>query len=253
MKNSGQMQDDLLRAKLMDQVRLCIRRGAPCFASFLDEREAALARQWLASERNVFCTFFGGYEGAGRTVPGFFPCEADADEAAFPVRALTLCYRESDTLTHRDFLGSLMGLGLKRDAVGDILTEEGRSVLFLLPQAAQFVLQNLSQVGRTGVKVTEGVDGGLPQAQQFQVLERTVASARLDAVLSALTGESRKESVRRISQGLVSVNHLPCQSATRQIAPGDVLSVRGVGRFAVDEAGGLTRKGRLRITVRKYL
>lgn len=252
MKYHEQMQDDLLRAKLTDQARLCSKRGAPCFASFLDEREAAMARIFCAREREVFCTFFGGYEGAGRTVPGFFPREEDYSEDAFPICALTLRYRAEDKLSHRDFLGALMGLGLRRDAIGDILTEEGRCVMFLLPEAARFVLQNLDKVGRAGVKVTEGVDGDLPCAQAFDLIERTVASARLDAVLSALTGGSRKDSAARISQGLVSVNHLPCQSCTRQISDGDVLSVRGKGRFVVDCFGGPTKKGRLKVTVRKY-
>lgn len=253
MKNRGPMQDDLLRAKLDDQARLCMKRGVPCFASFLDEREAVLARTMCAREEGAFCAFFGGYEGAARTVPGFFPHKENVDEDLFPVCALTLRFRPQDPLSHRDFLGSLMGLGLRRDAIGDILTEEGRAVIFLLPEAARFVAQNLEKVGRAGVRVTEGVDGGLPCAQKFQTVERTVASARLDAVLSALTGESRKDSARQIAQGLVAVNHLPCETVTRQIAAGDVLSVRGRGRFTVDSIGEPTKKGRLRMTVRKYL
>ena len=115
-----------------------------------------------------------------------------------------------------------------------------------------FLEQQVTRVGGEGVCLLPDYDGELPVAQRFSELRDTVASPRLDAVVAALAGLSRGESARRILTGLVSVNHLP-QTAVSVVKAGDVLSLRGTGRFVIDDLSGVTRKGRLVLRARKYL
>ena len=253
MRRTENNTDELLLARVTDAARLCAKRTKPCFVGFLDERQAAVALSAVRREREVQAHLFGGYEGALRVVLGIFPWEIYPEEDFFPVVPITVRYRPRDTLTHRDFLGTLMAQGIRRDCVGDILVGEGSAVLFLLKEIVPFVLGQMEKVGGVGVQLMEGLPDGLPEGKGTKELTDTVASPRLDAGVASVGRVCREEAARRIAAGLVAVNHLPVTAVSGAVKEGDTLSVRGSGRFQITQVGPPTKKGRLRLKAEQYL
>lgn len=245
-------EDNLLRARVEDAVRLCEIRSCPRFVGFLDERRQMVARAVLHHCGGVAFRFWGGYEDAERTLLGIFPAYEEPDPALFPLVPLGFSYRREAKLNHRDFLGTLLSLGVRRETVGDIVCGQGLAVAYVLEELASHFAASIEKVGGEGVKVLFPYQGELPVGHSFEEKRDTVASPRLDAVLKVMMGSSREEAARRIGAGLVSVNHIPCLSAGAVLKEGDRVSVRGVGRFLVDTLGPPTKKGRLFVTVKKY-
>lgn len=243
------MQSDLFDARVLDTLDISIKSGAPKFLGFLTMDEAATADSLLRSQGAEY-SFFGGYEGAERTV---LCCTQGGYTPTFPVDAFTLSFRPSDTLCHRDFLGALMSLGITRESVGDILVEKGRAVIFIYHDVARYVKEQLHTVGRVGVKVSEGFVSPLPQLSKKQECSDTVASNRLDCVVSALVSCSRATAVTLITDGDVAVNSTGCKKATKTIESGDRITVRHKGRFEIISLDERSKKGRIILKYNKFI
>ncbi len=246
-------EDALLRARIDDACQLCEWRSCPRFVGFLDEHRQAVARAVLREKGEQNVCFFGGYEGAQRVFLGVFPSFLPPQTDSFPLTAIGFSYRKSATLTHRDFLGTLLSLGLKREKIGDIVCDEGQTVVFVCEELADFVAESVSKVGGEGVTVQVPFVGTLTVKHNFEEWQDTVASPRLDAVLKVALRTSREGAARKIAAGLVSLNHMPCLSVSQEVHENDVLSVRGSGRFVVDTLGPQTKKGRLFIKVKRFI
>ncbi len=244
------MADELFDARIRDCLRLGEKR--PAFMGFLDLAERARAEDLLRAQPVPNCRFFGGFPEAERTVFGVFPEYLDADEEPFPVSALTVTFRKQDILRHGDFLGAFLAAGVVRASIGDILTEEGRAVLFARTEILDALLP-IQKVGRVGVKVESGFSDPLPPAHRFQSLGGVIASPRLDCFVSFFASVSREKASSMVAAGLVSVNHRETFSGSRPLSEGDVVSIRHVGRFIVDTFGHKTKKGRLSIECRKFI
>lgn len=244
------METELLIARISDTIEICERTKKPKFFGFLSLEQTVLSQRFLENQ-SVSYRFFGGYDGAQRVMLGCFPDWAE--DFSFPITAITFSFRKSDTLSHRDFLGSLMALGLKREAVGDILVENGRAVVFLATEIKEYVLNQISKIGRTGVTLNEGYSLPLPQSNKMVEVTDTIASNRLDCVVSSVSSVSRGVANELIEQGLVSVNSVVCQKPTKLIVEGDVLTVRGKGKFTVCSLSGKTKKQRTVLVFKKYI
>lgn len=251
--SDGGERDAWLRAAVQDAVRLCERRAAPRFLGFLDENQRLLARFLLGRTYAERCLFYGGYAQAERTFLGIYPETIPPAADGFPIEALAFRYRAGVSLGHRDFLGAMLSCGVKREKIGDILCSDGFSVAYIDREIARFLASQITKIGGEGVSVEEGYEGDPPAARGYREIRDTVASPRLDAAVKTACGVSREEAVRRIEAGQVSVNHAPCLSAAKSVREADVLSVRGAGRFVIDKLGPVSKKGRLFITIKKYL
>lgn len=245
--------EGLLKARVEDAVRLCGRRDTPVFIGFLDASERAAAEGMVRPFRDVTTRFWGGHEEGERTLLGVFPSFMEADPTWFPLTEIGFTYRTEASITHRDVLGSLLATGIRREMLGDILCAPGLSVVFVKDELVSFLQEQVTKIGGEGVQIHMPFEGTLPAAHTFRELRDTVASPRLDAVLRVCLSTSREEAARRIATGIVSVNHRPCLSASTEVKAGDVLSVRGAGRFRVEQVGPQTRKGRLFITINQYV
>ena len=245
--------DAWLSARIEDAYNLCQLRSCPRFVGFLDEHRQAVARVVLRTTGYTHYAFFGGYDGAERTIFGVFPDFMDIDETLFPLEAMCFRYRSCAALTHRDFLGTLLSLGIKREAVGDIVCGSGQTVVFLLQDVAPYIAENVTKVGGEGVTVEYPYTDPVRVHREFREQTDTVASPRLDAVIKSALRISREEAARRIETGCVCVNHIPCETVSATVKEGDVLSVRGSGRFLVDTIGPQTKKGRWIIVLKQYL
>lgn len=243
------MDSELLPARISDLQYLCEKSSVPKFLGFLTPDELALATKCLNNGSKY--AFSGGYSSAERTVLAFLPdwCE----EPVYPITALTFTYRKVDVLSHRDFLGSLMALGIARETVGDILVEPGRTVVFVLNEVSDFIISQLVKIGRVGVTISKGFDLPLPSLGKKQEFSLTVASLRLDCVVSALCGFSRKEASEKICDGLVTVNSVCCQKTTFSVSEGSNITVRQKGKFEIVSCDGYSKKGRIILKYNKYI
>ncbi len=124
----------------------------------------------------------------------------------FPISTVALFYRKQDALTHRDILGSLMGLNIKRELIGEILTAEDFAVIFCTQTAQQIILSELERVGKAGIKKEQGYTGPLPKAYRLEYQSGTVSSFRLDCIVSLAINASREKSAGLIESGLVNLN-----------------------------------------------
>ncbi len=253
-----------LSAHISDLAAQSVKSGVPRFSRFLNERERVVATDAARTE-NANPNFYGGYDGAARVVCGFFkgtyaedyPEIADNSEILqgmskrdlFPLCAVTFSFRKADSLTHRDFLGAVLGAGLERSMTGDILVAEDYAVLFCT-EAAVEIAAGIVKVGRYGVKAERGITRGLPELK-IETFEKTLSSLRLDCVVGACTNLSRDRSASLIRTGLVSADFSVCQNVSFIVKDGTVISIRGYGRFRLAQIIGETKKGRLRINVEK--
>lgn len=241
---------ELLLRKLEDGVSLSQKR--PWFLGFLSEEELAECEAALKWRADVRYLAYGGYEQAQRKILGLFPEYADPQPDEFPLTPITFTYRTADTLTHRDFLGSFMALGVERSVIGDIVPGKGSCTAFLRSEMVDYFTQNLHKIGRVGVKLSVGLEQELTVTQEFETLSGVVASERLDCIVAFLCHTGRTKAAELITCGAVAKNHREILSVSERLAEGDTLSVRRYGKFMIDRLGPKTAKGRLAIGCRKY-
>ena len=253
-RTAQEAEDRLLLARIWDKWEQTERKSIPTATVFLSPREQQLAQALLnaAGVRSGYI-FDGGYADAERRLLLFLPewMEAPAgDELAF----LRASFHGEEGLTHRDILGSLMGLGVQRERVGDILVSPHSADIVAAPSLREFFLREWTQAGR--VKLTAEEIGraelSVPQAQ-VKVIRDTVSSLRLDAVAAAAFSMSRGRAAEWIAAGKVHLDHVPCLKPDQAVAEGAVLTARGLGRARLVQVGGLSKKGRTGITVERYL
>ena len=210
--------------------------------------------------------FYGGYDAAERRRLYFLPpylCEMEEPYRTELFRELTADgllaveirgsgYRE---LSHRDFLGAVLHLGVERDRIGDVcVTAPDRAVLFCDRLLADFFAENLTRVANDAVRVgvsevAPDFDGG----RRYRPISDTVASPRADAVVAALANLSRERAQALMREGAVEVDYEPCDRPDRPVAQGTVIVIRGHGKYVVRSLSDLTRKGRYRLLADQYI
>lgn len=231
-----------------------MRRGIPANTGFLSPREQQLAR-YLFGEAPGFI-FFGGYPQSERQMLCYLPDHLDSSvlwEDASPICCLRATFYEGDHPTHRDFLGALTGLGLSRDTIGDILVDQGQCDFFTTREMVPFLLQNFTHAGKTALHLEQIV---LRQAhipfQQYRVISDTLASLRLDSIVSSGFRLSRSAAAGAICAGKVSIDGLPCEKPDRAVQPGNQISLRGGGKLLFVSAGEPTKKGRIPVQLHRF-
>jgi len=251
-------EDRLLLAKVLDRAEQAASRNIPSATDFLSPQQQMLTQDLLRLAGYAETSFvrLGGYDGAERNLFLFLPDWLESEDAASqsPIRCLRASFRAEEKLTHRDFLGSLMGMGIVREKIGDILVGPDSADLLVLDSVAEFLRQSWDSAGRAKLTVTE-IDPShihIP-AVKCQEVRDTVSSLRLDAVASTGFRMARGKAAELISSGRVQVNWRECTKPDKPLAAGDTVSARGFGKFVLTEVGGTTRKGRISIVVKRYV
>lgn len=248
------MASDILTAKIEDLFRLCDKYQSPKFSKFLNEAEQELVKKNIGNPVGYNSGFFGGYSDSQRKLFGVFPEWMEFDEKHFPIRVLEITKKYSKELSHRDYLGTVLSLGIDRTNVGDIFTKDGNGFIYLLADISEYVADNIEKIANVGVNVKiKDFTNITPPEPKFEIINTVCASHRLDAVVAAMLNVSRNNSASLIRAEKVSVNHLPITATDYMLSPGNVISVRGFGRFIFEAAGSKTRSDRIHITVKKYI
>ena len=247
-------EDALLRARIDDACDLCEMRSCPRFVGFLDEHRQAVARAVLREKGTLSFLFYGGYEGAERTVLGVFPSFLPPDTELFPLKAIGFRYRRTAVLSHRDFLGSLMGCGVAREAIGDICVGTGFCDFFVTEEIAPYLLQNFTSAGRTKVKLSAIPlqQANIPQPETKEIRD-SLASLRLDSVISAGFRIGRSAAAQLVVAGKTAVDGLPCEKPDKTVSSGVTITVRGLGKITLKTVNGQTKKGRISVVIDRYM
>ncbi len=235
---------------------LCVRSrktGLKGFSTFLDLRQKELFISQLNKYKDLQVQFYSGYQGDSERCiacvwDGFDPVY----EWEYPITILHSKLSGEDKLSHRDFLGAIMSLKIKRDFVGDIVVEGKDCYIVCHNTMAPVLIQELVGVRHSTTNFGY-YDKPFTYTRVPSVTKSvTVASMRLDAVVGAVLSTSRSEATTLVKQGAVSVNHLEMKKGDFEIVDGDVLSIRGKGKYKLNFDGGKSRKDRFFITYHKY-
>ncbi len=238
------MDADLLR-RALDLSRQAEKYAEPRNTGFLSPAEQQELRALCARER-LSPVFHGGGPDCERQMAFFLPSWLVA-EALDPAQAIGAVRIDAPfgAPGHRDYLGAILGLGLRRDTLGDLRAGEAGAELFCSLSIAPYLLQNLEKVGRFGVKPRQIPLAEVPAPQrQYKSVSFTVQSLRLDAVCGGVFGLSRTSAQAQILAGNVNVNYLPCLKPDAPLHEGDIISLRGSGKATLLAPGGTSRKGR---------
>lgn len=252
-------EERVLLARVMDKLELAQNRGVPAHTPFLSPGERAAVEDLLRLCGPVRSLFWGGYPDAERTACVFLPDWQEPEDVIAdpegPVAAVEGTFPANADPGHRDVLGALMGLGLTREKLGDILfPENGRCQVAVLREALPILLSQWEGAGRWKISVGEIPVGELRPAQAaVKTIRDTVATPRLDAVLAAGFSLSRSKAAGYVSAGKVAVNHRECLKGDHQVEEGDVLTCRGLGKCVVKEVPGQSRKGRTMLVLERYI
>jgi RNA-binding protein YlmH len=249
-------EDDALLARLLDKAEIWQRNGRTQYTRFLSERDklccAPVLRELGADE----AFFWGGYPEADRSAL-IFPAEWQEKEGLLygedsPIAVIRAVWKSGEELSHRDFLGALMGLGIEREMIGDILPKEGRCDILLLREIVPYVLQNLASAGRASLTLTVENEPEVGEAK-FRLIKDTVASLRLDAIVGSGFSLAREKAAAAIRSGKVSLDGLECLKPDKTVEAGSKVSLRGLGKIELTEAGGQSRKGRTIVVIKRYI
>lgn len=245
----------MLQKRLIELSRIAYNRGIVTFSDFLNLNELNILH---TTPKNMFLSqykTYGGYDLSERQMAAFLP-DALYYDYEYPVQIIEirpLNKRFAEDLTHRDYLGAVMNLGIERCKLGDIIVEEGRALLFVKEEMAEYIAEHLTQIRHTSVTITFTEEFNSDYEPDYEELKGTVPSIRLDTVLSIAYPLSRSKLTALIEGARVFVNGKLVTNNGYRLKEYDMISVRKMGRIAYMGIISETKKGRYMISVRKYI
>ncbi len=248
-------EDRLLLAKLFDKISAGVRRDIPASTCFLSPREQEMARFLFGDLPGL--QYFGGYPDAERKMLVYLPEYLEENyllEEGSPLVCLRAEFYEGNSPSHRDFLGALMGAGVAREAIGDICVDSGSCDFFVTEEIAPYLLQNLTGAGRTKLRLSAvPLDQVKVPEPQVKEIRDTLASLRLDSVISSGFRIGRSLAAQYVAAGKAAIDGLPCEKPDKPVAEGVKISVRGLGKIRLHAVNGQTKKGRISVTIHRYV
>ena len=238
-----------LFAHIFDMASQSFNHNKICYGMFLSESEQSdLIKK--ASFLPCPYTLFGGYDDAERKMVAFLPDYATED---FPISVLNIKTPNISKLSHRDFLGSILGLGIKREKFGDIIINDDSCNIIMHSDIARFAADNLLRVGREGVSTSvNSLDSLVLPEKEFSPITGTVSSPRLDAIVALFIKSGRNSATEYISAGRVFIDGICVMKNDMHLSGNEKISVRGKGKGII-EFGGQSKKGRIFVTINKYV
>lgn len=250
-----QKEESMLQKRLIELSRTAYQRGIVTYSDFLNLNDLNILHSIPKSELySTYCTF-GGYEFAERQMVAFLP-DALCYEHQYPISYIKIQpvqKKFSDTLSHRDFLGALLNLGIERCKLGDILVMENEAILIAHVSLEHYIIDELTRVKHTSVILQKIEPEAFVYEPNKKEIKGSVSSLRLDSLMALAFSSSRSKLVAYIESGRVFVNGKLITSNGYQIKEDDLISVRGLGRFQYKETLSQTKKGRYMVTVHLYV
>lgn len=241
-------ENELTKKRLTELSHRAFERRYTTFSDFLNLEEISLLKS-LHTESKY--NLYGGYDNADRCVASFGECE----EYQYPISCIKIepaNQKFADELSHRDFLGALMNLGINRSTLGDIIVTNNTGYLFCLNNIKEYILQNLDRIKHTTVRCTESVLPAEIAEKKPEPIELTVSSQRVDITVAAVFKLSRNAVTQLVNQEKVFINSKIAYKESLTLKSGDIVSVRGKGKFIFDGEIRHTKKNKSVIGIRLY-
>ncbi len=254
LDRAASSEDRIVLARVIDKIESVVKTHSIEVTEFFDPYQQRIVSPVLSRVPDISFIWTGGFDSAERKRLILFPDYLEPEEIDPEIKYLEITGNlKFQNLSHRDFLGSLMGLGIKRDKLGDIIvTSEGCQVV-ADHYIADYIERNLTKVHRVGVKIREIAAHSLrlPEEEVKEVFA-TVASMRLDSVAAAGFGTSRTKMADEIYAEKVKVNWVVVNDCSHAVKEGDIISIRGRGRLEIDTVKGETKKGRVALNLKRF-
>lgn len=247
--------DEFFEKRVQELANMAYNRDIVTFTDFLNLNELHMVN--ILSNRNpgIHLDSFGGYDFAERQIVAFIP-DALSYDWEYPIQCIRILNKGAKfqtSLTHRDYLGALIHLGIERSVLGDILVQKDGAYVFCQEHMVDFIIENLCRIRHTNVLAEVVKKPEELPALEFQTTTGSVASLRLDSILALAFHASRSSLVQNIESGNVFVNGKMITSNGYQLKEGDIISLRGKGKFQFMESGGQSKKGRLFVKINRYI
>jgi RNA-binding protein YlmH len=272
LRSINKPEDKLVLAKLLDKAGFTAKTNKPAHSEFLDPHQTNLAERFLTSMDTCEYRLFGGFPGAERVIAAFYPDFLNEDEREeyneTILKVLEIKPNASGSLSHRDYLGALMSLGIRREVTGDIIVEAEKCSIVVLNDISAYIASNLFKVGNIGVNmaIIDIIDLSIPvtgcmgkqlikstTSREVTEIKTTVAALRLDSICAQAFGISRSKAAEFIKAGRVNLNWEMAENPDKLVREGDTISLKGKGRAILEKVGGKTRKDRLAISISKLV
>ena len=236
---------------LLDKVRIAEKTYDDILIDFLTPEEQIILEK-ICKDKGIHAAFFGGRTSFERAAAIIGVNEYTGN---FPVDIIKISGNfKFEKLTHRDYLGSILSLGIKREKVGDINVYEDGAEVYLSRDISSYIINNLVKIKHSGIKVKKILfEEAREKIQKFKDIRENIASFRIDSVVAAAYRISRSEAVELIKSGSVKLNYIETYEPSKKAKIADIFSVKGYGRFEIVDNQGPTRKDRLNVILRKYI
>lgn len=248
-------EEEWMAKRLRELAQKCYQCNQYTFTGFLPLADVSLFYEMKRELSYVPYTVFGGMEGAERVIIRFGSREQLGYEEAFPIACISIspvAEKFAGELTHRDYLGALMNLGMERSVLGDILIKDKKAYLFCMESMKDFIMENLTRVGHTTVHCLLVEEPPRLEKTDLQEIKLQVSSGRLDGIIARLYKLSRSQAAELFFQKRVFVNGRLCENSSHNLKEKDVVSVRGYGKFEFQGGMGVSKKGKLNLSVLSY-
>ncbi|MCI8511315.1 MAG: RNA-binding protein [Lachnospiraceae bacterium] len=248
-------EEQILKKRFMELARLSYERDIPVHTDFLGLHEQTIFQSLCGTLPPVRVELTGGFLTSERKVACFLASyEEQLTELPFDcIKLEPAAAKFAEALTHRDYLGSVMGLGIERGMIGDIVLKGQTAYVFVLKKMTRYLLENLTMIRRTKVCASLCEDFTEACSPEFEEQSGTVSSVRLDSLTVLAARVSRTRAAELIGAEKVSLNGRVETSCSKGLSEGDILSIRGVGKFRFEKAEGQTKKGRTIVTLLRYI
>ncbi|WP_437130487.1 RNA-binding protein [Peptostreptococcus russellii] len=258
LRVTNHIKDDDLRIKMYRVVDICnsvLKNYEYRQTDFLNPFEIKNAVAIVNSNQDLACRIDGGYDDAERSVLSIFPYYQQVESSDVEISFLQIDGNfKFSSVSHRDYLGAILGLGIKREKIGDILVHEDYCQLIVESEISDYIIYNLDKVGNNRVSL-KSIDRSdiIKSSQTFDERSLTISSLRLDNIISSVFKLSRQEATKLIDSGFVSVNYEKIYKNSSLVEGESVISVRKKGKFILSEVGDTTRKGKIKIKTKIFV
>lgn len=252
----GNKKLDYLYGSIDDDIIKAGKWQIPVYTNFFNLAEQAAVERVLMKADDVKYIKLGGYKSAERCIFCIYSVFIDYDAFNYiPIKVLVINWNgEYYQIKHRDVLGAILGLGIKREVIGDIIIEDDTAYVFVLENIAPFIIQHLIKVGPASTRVEcRDIDEVEVKGPNVKSINAVVPSIRLDCIAGAGFGMSRTKSVSMIRAGRVMLNWETCTKAAQEIEPGDIITIRGKGRIRYRDMISTTRRGRFSVEIERFI
>ena len=235
--------------RIIDKANGCLKNYDIKYSDFLNPFEVENAKAILNSNDNLKYTIDGGYEESERKIVFIYPFYMEYEDISGTLRFIQIEGNfKFKSISHKDYLGSLLSLGIKREKIGDIIIHENFCQVIVTFDICDFILMNLEKVARNNVKLKEiSRREVLYNPPNYKEVNFTVSSSRIDCIISGMYNISRQESAKLINNEKVQVNYEKITSCSKEIKSETLISVRGKGRSQITNIGDLTKKGKIKV------